>query len=43
MNICVYGASSKNLRQVIKDKIELLGKTMGERGHNLVFGGGIIR
>lgn len=40
MNICVYGASSKNLRHVIKDKIELLGKSMGERGHNLVFGGG---
>lgn len=40
MNICVYGAASKSISKKYIEKIELLGKMLGERGHSLVFGGG---
>ena len=40
MNICVYGASSALLKNIYYEKTEELGRTMGKRGHGLVFGGG---
>lgn len=40
MNICVYGASSENLEQIYYEEAFRLGKYLGERGHDLVFGGG---
>ena len=41
MNICVYGASSAQLEQIYYDRTEELGRMMAERGHGLVFGGGM--
>ena len=40
MNICIYGASSAELKKIYYDKTEELGQLMGKRGHGLVFGGG---
>ena len=40
MKICVYGASSTTIDKSYIDDGEKLGRTMGNRGHSLVFGGG---
>lgn len=40
MRICVYGAASPTIDREYFEKVELLGKEMGSRGHSLVFGGG---
>ena len=40
MKICVFGASSDNIDKIYFEQVKLLGKTMAERGHTLVFGGG---
>ncbi len=40
MKICVYGAASPDIEQDYIDKVEALCKKLGERGHNLIFGGG---
>ena len=40
MNICIYGASSAELKKIYYEKTEELGQLMGKRGHGLVFGGG---
>lgn len=40
MNICLYGASSNEIDKSYIEKTEILGKTIGKRGHSLVFGGG---
>ena len=40
MKICVYGAASPTIDSFYIQKVEELGKTMAERGHSLVFGGG---
>ena len=41
MNICIYGASSNKIKKIYIEKTEELGKLMAQRGHTLVFGGGI--
>ena len=38
MNICVYGASSAQLKDIYYEKTQELGRAMGKRGHGLVFG-----
>lgn len=40
MNICVYGAASTKISKKYLDAVEDLGRWIGERGHNLVFGAG---
>ncbi|MEE0264971.1 MAG: TIGR00730 family Rossman fold protein [Acutalibacteraceae bacterium] len=40
MRICVYGAASPTIDNIYKEMVEHLGKTMVQRGHSLVFGGG---
>ena len=40
MNICIYGASSAELKKIYYEKTEELGRLIGKRGHGLVFGGG---
>lgn len=40
VNICVYGASSAQLKDIYYEKTQELGRAMGKRGHGLVFGGG---
>ena len=40
MNICVYGASSNDIRRDYIETVERLGREMARRGHGLVFGGG---
>lgn len=40
MNICVYGASSNDIRREYIETVERLGRAMARRGHGLVFGGG---
>ncbi len=40
MRICVFGASSRELRQEYYDAAFELGAEMARRGHELVFGGG---
>lgn len=40
MTICVYGAASKLIEQKYIDEGFLLGKTLAEKGHSLVFGAG---
>ena len=40
MKICVFGASSRDLRQEYYDAAFALGAEMARRGHELVFGGG---
>lgn len=40
MNITVYGAASDNIKNEYKTACENLGRTLAERGHTLIFGGG---
>ena len=40
MNICVYGAASKDIGKVFTDAGHELGFKLAKRGHGLVFGGG---
>lgn len=40
MKICVFGAASPTIDPEFIRRVERLGKTMAERGHSLVFGGG---
>ncbi len=40
MNLCLFGASSRNLEQLYYTEAETLGKLIAEGGHTLVFGGG---
>ena len=40
MKICVYGASSNSIDKAFINHGVELGKVMGNRGHDLVFGGG---
>lgn len=40
MRICVFGASSRDLRQEYYDAAYELGAEMSRRGHELIFGGG---
>ena len=40
MKICVYGAASSLIDESFKEAGRELGRTMVERGHSLVFGGG---
>lgn len=40
MNICLYGASSDDIKQVYIDKVYELGTKMANRNHTLIFGGG---
>lgn len=40
MKICVYGASSNEIRKSYLESGEALGRLMADRGHGLVFGGG---
>ena len=40
MRICMYGASSPELKQIFYDKAYELGTLMAVRGHSMVFGGG---
>ena len=40
MEICVYGASSNNIRDEYLEAAEKLGRLIAQRGHGLVFGGG---
>ena len=40
MKLCIYGASSSAIDAVYTDTVYALGKTLGQRGHSLIFGGG---
>ncbi|MBR3995803.1 MAG: TIGR00730 family Rossman fold protein [Clostridia bacterium] len=40
MRICVYGAASPTIDKEYIRLVEEMGKTLAERGHSLVFGGG---
>jgi uncharacterized protein (TIGR00730 family) len=40
MNICVYGAASREIAKYFTETGEELGRQMVKRGHSLVFGGG---
>ena len=40
MEICVYGASSNDIRGEYLEAAEKLGRLIAQRGHGLVFGGG---
>ena len=40
MNICIFGSASDAIDEKIIKAGEQLGKTLAERGHNLVFGAG---
>lgn len=40
MDICVFGSASDSIEKKYIEAGELLGERLGERGHNLVFGGG---
>ncbi len=40
MQICIFGASGANLEQSFFTQTEALAKTLAERGHSLIFGGG---
>lgn len=40
MNICVFGASSEDLRREYFDEAHRLGALIAARGHTLVYGGG---
>lgn len=40
MKICVFGASSSEIDNIYKEKVECLGKEIVYHGHSLVFGGG---
>ncbi|MCI1930751.1 MAG: TIGR00730 family Rossman fold protein [Clostridia bacterium] len=40
MNICIYGAASNNINKEYIAATEDLGRTIAQRGHALIFGGG---
>ena len=40
MRICVYGAASPTIDPEFITEVEKLGRTLAQRGHSLVFGGG---
>ena len=40
MNFCLYGASSNEIDSGYINATEELGKLIGLKGHNLVYGGG---
>lgn len=40
MNICVFGAASSEIDEKYVKAVEIMGKQLAERGHNLVFGAG---
>jgi uncharacterized protein (TIGR00730 family) len=40
MNICVFGASSDDIKEIYFKNVRELGNKMAERGHALVYGGG---
>ncbi|MEG1632866.1 MAG: TIGR00730 family Rossman fold protein [Oscillospiraceae bacterium] len=40
MTVCVFGASSRELRQVYLDEAFKMGAELAKRGHSMVFGGG---
>lgn len=40
MNICVFGASGKELRREYFEAAQELGEILSRRGHSLIFGGG---
>ena len=40
MNVCVFGASSRDLAQIYYDEACALGAALARRGHRIVFGGG---
>lgn len=40
MNICVFGAASTDIDKKYVKSVELMGRHLAKRGHNLVFGAG---
>ncbi len=40
MKICLYGASSDDIKQIYIDTVFELGKQIAKKGHTLIFGGG---
>ena len=40
MNICIFGASGRELEESYYAAAELLGSLIAQQGHTLVFGGG---
>ena len=40
MKICLYGASSDDIKQIYIDTVFEFGKQLAQKGHSLVFGGG---
>ena len=40
MKLCLYGASSDDIKQIYIDKVYELGKLIAKRKHSLIFGGG---
>ncbi len=40
MKICIFGASSSAIDEIYLRQTALLGETLAERGHSLIFGGG---
>lgn len=40
MQICVYGAASKNIAEIYLQEAEKLGSLLAQHGHGLIFGGG---
>ena len=40
MNICIYGSASNDIDRIYIEKTEELARTLAERQHSLVFGGG---
>lgn len=40
MNICVYGASSRQISDIYINTVENLGENLAKRGHTLIFGAG---
>ena len=40
MKIAVFGVAGNDLDQAVYDEARLFGRLLGERGHELVFGGG---
>ena len=40
MNICIFGAAYEEIDDCYKEETYLLGKSMAERGHALIFGAG---
>lgn len=41
-NVCVYCGSSFHVKQSYKDQATALGKTLGENGYDVVYGGGNV-